>query len=144
MVVVVVSEKGDPITLNKRKLRLIMGITQIQKTRNEHPLRKKLSELRVQPVDLATILGVTIQSVSKCINGYSPITKKIRDWLKEQGIDLYELDAEIEHWREEFKNTLTTKEKSQRTTIRGMFSGGSPIPKEKIDEAKKQWIKTTE
>jgi len=121
-----------------------MGITQIQKTRNEHPLRKKLSELRVQPVDLATILGVTIQSVSKCINGYSPITKKIRDWLKEQGIDLYELDAEIEHWREEFKNTLTTKEKSQRTTIRGMFSGGSPIPKEKIDEAKKQWIKTTE
>lgn len=118
-----------------------MGVTQFQKIQYEHPLRKKLHELRIQPVELATILGVTIQSVSKCINGYSPITKKIRNWLKEQGVDLAKLDDDIESWREEFKRTVVAKNKLSRNSVKGIFSGGGPIPQSEFEEAKKQWIK---
>ena len=114
-----------------------MEATELKQVRNEHPLRRTLDELGMQPVDLATALGVSIQAVSKVLNGYSGMPKSMNEFFSAQGVDVDTLQEEIEAWREAFKKRLTKK--SERVSIRGIFSGGGPIPKEEIDEVISEW-----
>jgi hypothetical protein len=116
-----------------------MEATELKQIRSQHPLRKVLAELGLRPTDLSTASGVNIASISKSLNGSSPMPSKLRNYLSEQGVDLFILDSDIEAWRESFRHDFTKNAK--RVSIKGMFASGGPIPKEAIDEVIAEWNK---
>jgi hypothetical protein len=119
-----------------------MGIAQDIKIRNEFPLKRKLNELGIHPVDLANAMSKSIQYISKIINGYAPrIPEDMQEILLAQGVNLDELEIEITEWRKELKNKLTPKKKLTESefSLEGMFTEGESISKENIDEVIKEW-----
>jgi len=77
------------------------------KSRPIYPLRKKFDELGLTTTDISRALGLSIQHVSKVLNGNaSAIPEAMVEFLKELDVDVRSLENECSRWREDFKRIL--------------------------------------